>query len=98
MSRLLSIAIGAALGLAVSAPLYAADTVQSSTNATHTTAAMSDTQASEALDKCKAMAGAEGARCGVNIRPAGGGGSARAMSVREDDDENVVKAGQFTDD
>ena len=96
MSRLLSIAIGAALGCAVSAPLYAADTVQSSSNVTHT-AAMSDTQASEALDKCKHMTGTEGARCVVNIRPAGGGGSSRAVSVMEDD-ENAVKTGLFTDD
>jgi hypothetical protein len=97
MSRLLSIAIGAALGFAVSAPIYAADTVQSSTNATTHTTAMSDTQASEALDKCKGMTGTEGARCVVNIRPAGGGGTSRAVSVREDD-ENVVKTGLFTDD
>ena len=97
MSRLLSIAIAAALGSAVSAPLYAADTVQSSTNATTHTAAMSDTQASEALDKCKHMTGTEGARCVVNIRPAGGGGSSRAVSVMEDD-ENAVKTGLFTDD
>ena len=92
MSRLLSIAIGAALGCAVSAPLYAADTVPSSSNATH----MSDTQANEALDKCKGMTGTEGARCVVNIRPAGGGATSRAMAVREDD-ENVVKTGLFTD-
>ena len=96
MSRLLSIAIAAALGCAVSAPLYAADTVQSSSSGTRTTA-MSDTQANEALDKCKGLTGTEGARCVVNIRPAGGGGSSRAMSVREDD-ENTVKTGLFTDD
>ena len=96
MSRLLSIAIGAALGCAVSAPLYAADTVHSSSNVTHT-AAMSDTQANEALDKCKGLTGTEGARCVVNIRSAGGGGSSRAMPVREED-ESTVKTGLFTDD
>ena len=96
MSRLLSIAIAAALGSVISAPLYAADTVQSSSNVTHTTA-MSDTQVSEALNKCMHMTGTEGARCVVDIRPAGGGGSSRAVSVEEDDD-NAVKTGMFTDD
>src|SRR3954468_24761049 len=96
MSRLLSIAIGAALGFAASGPLYAAD-VESSSNATHT-AAMSDTQADAALEKCRSMTGTEGARCVVNIRPAGGGGTSRAMSVQVDDANTAVKTGQFTDD
>lgn len=96
MSRLISIAIGAALGFAASVPLYAAD-VQSTTNANTQTAAMSDSQANAALEKCRSMTGTEGARCVVNIRPAGGGGSSRAMSV-EVEDENAVKTGLFTDD
>jgi hypothetical protein len=97
MSRLLSIAIGAALGFAASVPLYAAD-VQSTSNATTQTAAMSDSQANAALEKCRGMTGTEGARCVVNIRPAGGGGSSRAVSVDVDDENAAVKTGLFTDD
>ena len=84
MSRFLSATIGVAIGLMAAEPLLAADEQR--------TEAWSDAQVRAAMDKCKALTGSqrasERARCIVNIRPAGGGGSSVATSVG---DEKVVK-------
>lgn len=91
MSKLLNIALAAALGFAVSAPLYAADTSQAS-QAKQTTA-MSDAEVRAATDKCNNLTGTAHAKCIVNIRPAGGGGSSLAVGVNE----NTVKSGNDTE-
>jgi hypothetical protein len=89
MSKLLNIALAAALGFAVSAPLYAADTSQAS-QAKQTTA-MSDAEARAATDKCNNLTGTAHAKCIVNIRPAGGGGSSLAVGVgRASAERNTV--------
>jgi hypothetical protein len=80
MSKFLSATIGVAIGLMAAEPLLAADAAR--------TEAWSDAQVRAAMDKCKGLAGSERARCTVNIRPAGGGGSSVATSVP---DEKVVK-------
>jgi hypothetical protein len=95
MSKLLNIALAAALGFAVSAPLYAADTSQAS-QAKQTTA-MSDAEARAAMDKCNNLTGTAHAKCIVNIRPAGGGGSSLAVGVGGSSAErNTVKDGTAT--
>ena len=92
MSKLLNIALAAALGFAVSAPLYAADTSQAS-QAKQTTA-MSDAEVRAATDKCNNLTGTAHAKCIVNIRPAGGGGSSLAVGVGGSSAErNTVKDG-----
>jgi hypothetical protein len=67
MSRLLNVALAAALGFAVSAPLYAADTSPSSQ--TYRSTAMSDADARAALAKCDNLTGTAQGKCIVNIRP-----------------------------
>jgi len=67
MSKLLNVALAAALGFAVSAPLYAADTSQPS-QAKQTTA-MSDAEVRAATEKCNNLTGTAHAKCIVNIRP-----------------------------
>lgn len=86
MSKLLYVLLGASLGFAVSAPLYAADAPQS--------AAWSDSQVSAAMNKCNALPTADRAKCIVNIRAAGGGGSSLAVAVA---DEKTVKTGNATE-
>ena len=92
MSKLLNIALAAALGCAVGAPLYAADTSQ--TSPAKQTTAMSDAEARAAMDKCNNLTGTAHAKCIVNIRPAGGGGSSLAVGVVGSSAErNTVKDG-----
>jgi hypothetical protein len=96
MSKLLNVALAAALGFAVSAPLYAADTPQSS-QANQSTA-WSDAQVRAAMDKCNNLTGTAQAKCIVNIRPAGGGGSSLATKVGDSSaDANTVKTGTGTE-
>jgi hypothetical protein len=86
MSKFLSATIGVAIGVMATAPLFAADAQR--------TEAWSDAQVRAAMDKCKGLTGSERARCTVNIRPAGGGGSSVATSVPE---EKVVKQSAGSD-
>jgi hypothetical protein len=72
MWKLRNVALAAALGFAVSAPLYAADTYQLDTpqNAQGTqSAALSDADVTAALNACDSWTGTEQAKCVVNIRP-----------------------------
>ena len=97
MSKLLNVALAAALGFAVSAPLYAADTSQPS-QAKQTTA-MPDAQLRAAMDKCNKLTADAQAKCIVNIRPAGGGGSSLATGVGDSSaNANTVKYGTDTED
>ena len=89
MSKLLNVVIGASLGFAISAPLYAANSTQSE--------AWSDSQVRAAMDKCKGLKSGEQAKCIVNIRPAGGGGSSLAVSVPDSGSSTTVKAGKYTE-
>lgn len=66
-AKLLNVALAAALGLALSASLYAADTNQPSQGTR--TAAWSDADVSAALAKCDKLTGSERSKCIVNIRP-----------------------------
>ncbi|MEO8004863.1 MAG: hypothetical protein ABI771_08155 [Betaproteobacteria bacterium] len=86
MSKLTSAILGAAIGIMAAAPLLAADAPR--------TEAWSDAQVRAAMDKCKGLSGSERAKCTVNIRPAGGGGSSVATSVS---DEKVVTQGVGSD-
>jgi hypothetical protein len=86
MSKLLYMVLGASLGFAVSAPLYAAPAPQSTE--------WSDSQVRDAMDKCKSLTGTDRAKCIVNIRPAGGGGSSVAVGVS---DSKSVKSGNYTE-
>jgi hypothetical protein len=86
MSKLLYMALGASLGFALSAPLYAAVAPQSTK--------WSDSQVRDAMDKCNGLTGTDRAKCVVNIRPAGGGGSSLAVGVP---DEKTVKSGKYTE-
>jgi hypothetical protein len=63
MSKLLTVALAAGLGFAVSTPLYAAETSQS-----HRSAAWSDAEVKTALNKCNHLTATPQARCIVNIR------------------------------
>lgn len=90
MSKLLNIALAAALGFAVSAPLYAADTAQTS-NQTRSTA-WSDQQIHAARDKCKNLTAGDQARCIVNIRPTPAGDKV-AMTPGSAVEANTVKDG-----
>jgi hypothetical protein len=95
MSKLLKAVLAAALGFAVSVPLYAADTT-SRADTTRTTEAWSDSQYRAATNKCNALSGTEAAKCIVNIRRAGGGGSSLAVAV-PDENANTVKSGKFNE-
>lgn len=92
MTKLLYAILGAYLGVAGAA--YAADVTPSASPSTSTTQAWSDSKVSAATSKCDALTGTEAARCVVNIRPEGGGGSSVATAVTA---ENVVKAGVPTE-
>jgi len=92
MSTLRNVVLGVALGFAVSAPGYSADTPR--TAQPNRADAWSDAQVRAAMDKCNNLTGTEQAKCIVNIRPAGGGGSSLAVGVA---DEATVKAGKMTD-
>ena len=96
MSKLLNVALAAALGFAVSAPLYAADTTQASP--AKRTTAMSDAEVRAAMDKCNNLTGTAHAKCIVNIRAAGGGGSSLAVGAGgASADENTVKTSKYTE-
>ena len=103
MTKLLYAILGAYLGVAGAA--YAADVTPSASPSTRTTQAWSDSKVSAATSKCDALTGTEAARCVVNIRPEGGGGSSVATAVPAENvvkadvptDENVVKAGVPTE-
>ena len=86
MSKLINATFGVAIGFMAAAPLLAADAPR--------TEAWTDAQVRAAMDKCKGLTGSERAKCTVNIRPAGGGGSSVATSVP---DENVVKQSAGSD-
>lgn len=84
MSKLLKVALAAALGFAVSAPLYAAATSQSSP--TIGSAAWSDAEVRAAMEKCDNLTGTAQAKCIVNIRPTVGmtqGSSAEGNQVKD---------------
>ena len=93
MSKLLNTVLAASLGFAVSTPLYAADT------SNRTTEAWSDSQYRSASNKCNSLSGTEAAKCIVNIRRAGGGGSFLAVSVPDENgnNANTVKSGKFNE-
>jgi hypothetical protein len=93
MSKFLYMVLGASLGFAVSVPLYAADTTS------RTTEAWSDSQYRAAANKCNALNGTEAAKCIVNIRRAGGGGSSLAVGVPGENANgaNTVKSGGYTE-
>jgi hypothetical protein len=92
MSKFLNVALAAALGFAVSTPLYAADTSQ--TSQANQSPAWSDAQVRAAMDKCNSLTTNARAKCIVNIRPAGGGGSSLAVGGAG---ENTVKTGKYTE-
>ena len=91
MSKLLiNAALAAALGFAVSAPLYAADTSQSPQ--AYRTAAMSDADYRAAMDKCNWLTDTARAKCIVNIRPTPAGNNAYSPQGASSD-ANTVKDG-----
>ncbi len=90
MSRFLNVVLAAALGFAVSAPLYAADTSQASQ--TKRSVALSDAEVRTAMDKCNSLAVNSRAKCIVNIRPTAAGDRA-AMNPGSNSEENTVKDG-----
>src|SRR5579859_2165862 len=90
MTKLLNIAVAAALGFAVSAPVYALDTYRS-TPAKQTTA-MSDADFNAAMSKCNNLTGTAHAKCIVNIRPTPAGDRA-ATNSGSSSDKNTVKDG-----
>ena len=90
MSRFLNVVLAAALGFAVSAPLYAADTSQASQ--TKRSVAMSDAELRAAMSKCNSLPGNAQAKCIVNIRPTPAGDKV-AMTPGSGSEENTVKDG-----
>ena len=90
MSKLLNVALAAALGFAVSTPLYAADTSQSSQ--TNRSTALSDAEARAEMDKCNNLTGTAQAKCIVNIRPTAAGDKV-AMPPGSSAEGNTVKDG-----
>ena len=90
MTKLLNMALAAALGFAVSAPVYAVDSYRS-TQAQQTTA-MSDADFNAAMSKCNNLTGTAHAKCIVNIRPTPAG-SKTAMNSGSSSDRNTVKDG-----
>lgn len=93
MTKLFYAVIGASLTMAALAA-QAADASSSAGTSTRTTEAWSDAKVSKATSKCNGMTGTEAAKCIVNIRPEGGGGSSLATAVSGD---NVVKTGVPTE-
>jgi hypothetical protein len=92
MTKLFCAILGASLSIAGAA--YAGDATTSTSTSTRTTQAWSDAKVSAATSKCSGLTGTEAARCVVNIRPEGGGGSSVATAVTA---ENVVRAGVPTE-
>jgi len=90
MSKLLNVALAAALGFAVSTALYAADTSQSS-QANRSTA-WSDAEVRAGMDKCNNLTGTPRAKCIVNIRPTPAGDKV-AMTPGSSAEGNTVKDG-----
>ena len=95
MSKLIKVALAAALGFAVSAPVYAADT-----SANSRSPAWSDAQVRAAIEKCESLnlTGTAEAKCIANIRrtPAGDkvtGADYPSGSASDSDLSNVVKDG-----
>ena len=84
MSKLLNVALAAALGFAVSAPLYAADTQNRTT-------AWSDSEVRTAMDKCNNLTATAKSKCIVNIRPTAG--DRTSMTPGSNTEANVVKDG-----
>ena len=89
ISRFLKVILGASLGFAISAPSYAADAPR--------TEAWSDSQVRAAMDKCNSMPAADQAKCIVNIRPSGGGGSSQAVGVADASSAKTVKSDRYTE-
>ena len=83
MSKLLKVGLAAALGFAVSVPLYAADSQ---------TAAMSDAEVRAAMDKCKNLTATAKSKCIANIRPTAAG-DRTSMNPGSNTEANVVKDG-----
>lgn len=90
MSKLLNAVLAASLGFAVTVPVFAADTTS------RTTETWSDSQYRAAANKCNALGGTEAAKCIVNIRRSGGGGSSLAVAV-PDESADTVKSGKFNE-
>jgi len=86
MSKLLKAALAAALGFAVSAPLYAADPQNRTT-------AWSDAEVRTAMDKCNNLTATAKAKCIVNIRPTAAGDRTSSLTPGSDTGANVVKDG-----
>jgi len=78
MKKLQNLALAAALGFAVGAPLFAADTSWNTENNRST--AWSDAQVKSALDKCNNLPENAQAKCIVNIRPTPAGDTYAATS------------------
>ena len=87
MSKFLKVALAAALGFAVSAPLYAADPQ------TRTGAWGSDAEVRTAMDKCNNLTATPKAKCIVNIRPTAAGNRTSSLTPDSDTQANVVKDG-----
>ena len=85
MSKLLNVALAAALGFAVSTPLYAAEASHSYRSATWT-----DAEVQAALDKCNHLTETPQARCIVNIRPTP---AADKVAMTSDSSPDQVKDG-----
>ncbi len=86
MSKLLNVGLAAALGFAVSAPLYAADTQNRTT-------AMSDAEVRAAMDKCNNLTATAKAKCIANIRPTAAGDRSAMNPGSATMEANVVKDG-----
>jgi hypothetical protein len=95
MTKLLNMALAAALGFAVSAPVYAVDTYRSSP--AKQTTAMSDADFNAAMSKCSNLTGTDHAKCVVNIRPTPAGDKAATNSASSSD-KNSVKDGTAASD
>jgi hypothetical protein len=92
MSKLTRVALAAALGFAVSAPVYAADTSSNSSTA------WSDSQVRAAMDKCESLnlTGTAEAKCIVNIRRTPAGNNVSGSNYPSDSalvETNVVRDG-----
>lgn len=95
MTKLQNLALAAALGFTVSAPLYAADTSWNSE--TNQSTEWSDAQVNAALDECNNLPENSRAKCIVNIRPTAVGETAAMTSGRSahylSSESNAVKDG-----
>ena len=86
MSKFSKVALAAALGFAVSASVYAAES---------RTPAWSDAQVRAAIDKCESLnlTGTEEAKCIVNIRRTSAGDRATMTGPDYSSNDDVVKDG-----